>query len=98
MVHHELYWGGLGALPEPLYRTFLVPLQGQWRLGHGVADGAGPVGNGGAADDFDAGRGERPAQFDRVGVRGVAEEELGPDGADLELHPPLLNSARYRYR
>jgi len=37
MVHHELYWGGLGALPEPLYRAFLVPLQGQWRLGHGVA-------------------------------------------------------------
>jgi SAM-dependent methyltransferase len=37
MVHHELYWGGLGALPEPLYRAFLAPLQRQWRLGHGVA-------------------------------------------------------------
>jgi SAM-dependent methyltransferase len=37
MVHHELYWGGLGALPEPVYRSLLVPLQRQWRLGHGVA-------------------------------------------------------------
>lgn len=37
MVHHELYWGGLGALPEPVYRAFMQPLQRQWRLGHGVA-------------------------------------------------------------
>lgn len=37
MVHHELYWGGLGALPEPIYRGFMVPLQSQWRLGHGRA-------------------------------------------------------------
>jgi SAM-dependent methyltransferase len=37
MVHHELYWGGLGALPEPLFQALMVPLQRQWRLGHGVA-------------------------------------------------------------
>ena len=37
MVHHELYWGGLGGLPEPAYRMLMVPLQRQWRLGHGVA-------------------------------------------------------------
>ncbi len=37
MVHHELYWGGLGALPEPAFRLLLEPLQRQWRLGHGVA-------------------------------------------------------------
>ncbi len=34
MVHHELYWGGLGALPEPVYRVCMEPLQRQWRLGH----------------------------------------------------------------
>ncbi|MBI5170917.1 MAG: class I SAM-dependent methyltransferase [Candidatus Eisenbacteria bacterium] len=37
MVHHELYWGGLGALPEPVYQTFMAPLQSQWQLGHSVA-------------------------------------------------------------
>ncbi len=37
MVHHELYWGGLGALPEPVYQMFMAPLQRQWRLGHNVA-------------------------------------------------------------
>jgi SAM-dependent methyltransferase len=37
MVHHELYWGGLGALPEPVYRLFMEPLQRQWWLGHGIA-------------------------------------------------------------
>jgi len=30
---HELYWGGLGVLPEPLYRGLVRPLQRQWRLG-----------------------------------------------------------------
>lgn len=34
MVHHELYWGGLGAVPDPLYHAFLEPLQRQWRMGH----------------------------------------------------------------
>jgi SAM-dependent methyltransferase len=34
MVHHELYWGGTGVLPEPLYEGLLRPLQRQWRLGH----------------------------------------------------------------
>ncbi len=37
MVHHELYWGGLGALPEPLYQAFMTPLQRSWQLGHSVA-------------------------------------------------------------
>lgn len=37
MVHHELYWGGLGAVPEPAYRLLLQPLQRRWQLGHGVA-------------------------------------------------------------
>lgn len=37
MVHHELYWGGLGALPEPLYRLTMQPLQRLWWLGHGKA-------------------------------------------------------------
>ena len=37
VVRHELYWGGLGALPGPAYATFMVPLQRQWRLGARVA-------------------------------------------------------------
>ena len=37
VVHHELYWGGLGAAPEPLYRAVLVPLQRRWRWGHARA-------------------------------------------------------------
>jgi SAM-dependent methyltransferase len=37
VVHHELYWGGLARLPEPLYAGLLRPLQQQWRLGQGVA-------------------------------------------------------------
>lgn len=37
MVHHELYWGGLGALPELVYRLTMDPLQRQWWLGHGIA-------------------------------------------------------------
>lgn len=30
---HELYWGGLGVLPELLYHGLVRPLQRQWRLG-----------------------------------------------------------------
>ncbi len=37
MVHHELYWGGLGTLPTPVYEGLLRPLQRQWRLAHGHA-------------------------------------------------------------
>jgi SAM-dependent methyltransferase len=33
VVHHELFWGGLGVLPEPLYAGLLRPLQTRWRLG-----------------------------------------------------------------
>jgi len=37
MLHHELYWGGLGSLPDPVYGLVMGPLQRQWRLGHRVA-------------------------------------------------------------
>jgi SAM-dependent methyltransferase len=37
MVHHELYWGGLGALPDVAYHGIMEPLQRNWRLGHSVA-------------------------------------------------------------
>lgn len=37
MVHHELYWGGLGALPEPVYVATMAPLQRLWWLGSRVA-------------------------------------------------------------
>jgi len=37
LVHHELYWGGLGALPGPVYEGLLRPLQRAWWLGHGFA-------------------------------------------------------------
>lgn len=33
VMHHELFWGGLGILPEPLYAGLLQPLQRRWRLG-----------------------------------------------------------------
>lgn len=33
IVHHELYWGGMGVLPGPAY-ALLRLLQTQWRLGH----------------------------------------------------------------
>lgn len=36
VVHHELYWGGMGALPDPLY-AMLRLLQTQWQLGQGHA-------------------------------------------------------------
>ncbi|MBI1799882.1 MAG: class I SAM-dependent methyltransferase [Candidatus Eisenbacteria bacterium] len=28
--HHELYWGGLGALPSPIYEGLVRPLQRPW--------------------------------------------------------------------
>jgi 2-polyprenyl-3-methyl-5-hydroxy-6-metoxy-1,4-benzoquinol methylase len=37
VVRHELYWGGLGRAPEPLYAGILKPLQKQWWLGQQVA-------------------------------------------------------------
>jgi SAM-dependent methyltransferase len=37
MVAHEIYWGGLGRLPDPIYGLCLVPLQRQWWFGHGFA-------------------------------------------------------------
>jgi 2-polyprenyl-3-methyl-5-hydroxy-6-metoxy-1,4-benzoquinol methylase len=33
VVHHELYWLGLGRLPGPLYATCVAPLQRWWTLG-----------------------------------------------------------------
>jgi 2-polyprenyl-3-methyl-5-hydroxy-6-metoxy-1,4-benzoquinol methylase len=33
VVHHELYWGGLSALPDAIYENALRPLQRAWRLG-----------------------------------------------------------------
>jgi hypothetical protein len=36
VVHHELYWGGMGVLPDPLYAILRV-LQTRWSLGHGRA-------------------------------------------------------------
>jgi SAM-dependent methyltransferase len=37
VVRHELFWGGLSALPDPAYYGALAPLQRQWRLGAGFA-------------------------------------------------------------
>ncbi|HYM80508.1 MAG TPA: class I SAM-dependent methyltransferase [Candidatus Limnocylindria bacterium] len=37
VVRHELYWGGLGALPDPLYEGVLLPLQTRWWLGQRAA-------------------------------------------------------------
>ncbi|HTK30334.1 MAG TPA: class I SAM-dependent methyltransferase [Candidatus Saccharimonadaceae bacterium] len=37
VVHHELYWGGLGAAPDLLYHAALEPLQRAWWTGHGTA-------------------------------------------------------------
>ena len=37
VVHHELYWRGMAALPEPLYSGLLRPLQTRWTLGRRVA-------------------------------------------------------------
>lgn len=30
VVHHEMFWGGLGVLPEPVYQGVLRPLQRPW--------------------------------------------------------------------
>ena len=37
VVHHELYWRGMAALPEPLYSGLLRPLQTRWTLGRRIA-------------------------------------------------------------
>jgi 2-polyprenyl-3-methyl-5-hydroxy-6-metoxy-1,4-benzoquinol methylase len=31
--HHEVYFGGLAALPDPIYHGMAAPLQRQWRFG-----------------------------------------------------------------
>ena len=36
VVHHELYWGGMSALPDPVYEGLLRPLQRAWRLGERI--------------------------------------------------------------
>jgi SAM-dependent methyltransferase len=33
VVHHELYWGGMGVLPDPLYAALRL-VQTRWSLGH----------------------------------------------------------------
>ncbi|MFI5369995.1 MAG: class I SAM-dependent methyltransferase [Candidatus Eisenbacteria bacterium] len=33
VLHHEVYFGGLGSLPDPVYHGLVAPLQRQWRLG-----------------------------------------------------------------
>jgi hypothetical protein len=37
IVRHELYWGGLSVLPEPIYAGVLSPLQQAWAMGESVA-------------------------------------------------------------
>jgi 2-polyprenyl-3-methyl-5-hydroxy-6-metoxy-1,4-benzoquinol methylase len=37
VAHHELYWGGLGSLPDPVYEWLLRPVQRQWWMGPRVA-------------------------------------------------------------
>ncbi len=37
VVHHELYWRGMAALPGPLYHGLLRPLQTRWNLGRRIA-------------------------------------------------------------
>jgi|SRR5262245_14163812 len=37
VLHHELYWRGMAALPEPIYSGLLRPLQTWWSLGRGIA-------------------------------------------------------------
>jgi len=37
VVHHELYWRGMAALPDALYAGLLRPLQTRWTLGRRIA-------------------------------------------------------------
>jgi SAM-dependent methyltransferase len=37
VVRHEMFWGGLGALPDAVYSGLLAPLQTRWRLGRSRA-------------------------------------------------------------
>lgn len=37
VVRHELFWGGLGRLPDPVYQGLLAPLQNVWQLGGSFA-------------------------------------------------------------
>ncbi|HET9327230.1 MAG TPA: methyltransferase [Candidatus Eisenbacteria bacterium] len=37
VVHHELYWRGMAALPDLLYGGILRPLQTRWTLGRRIA-------------------------------------------------------------
>jgi hypothetical protein len=37
VLDHELYWGGLGALPDWIYGPVLRPIQAQWWAGHAIA-------------------------------------------------------------
>src|SRR5947207_1346119 len=59
------------------------------RVGHGTLDRVGPVGDGRMTVDLHARSGEGPAQVGGVGVHGMAEQQLGADGQELELHRPF---------
>jgi len=37
VIHHELYWRGMAALPDLLYGSVLRPLQTRWALGRRIA-------------------------------------------------------------
>ena len=64
------------------------------RLGDRAPDRLGTVGNRSAPGDLGAHRRQRAAQLCRIRVQRVAEQQLGADRDDLELHPELLRSAR----
>src|SRR5256886_10629995 len=65
------------------------------RLHDRRADRVGPIGHRRAARHLGPRGGERPAQLGGVRVDGVAQQQLGADGEDFQLH---FNSWRYRYR
>ena len=64
------------------------------RLGDGGADRCGAVGHRDVAHDLGAGGGEGAAELRGVRIGRQAQHQLGADGDDLELHEPVLKSAR----
>ena len=64
------------------------------RVGDGGADVGGAVGDGHVTHDLGAGGGEGAAQVRGVRIGRQAQHQLRADGDDLELHDPVLKSAR----